>query len=69
MRFTPEIMSKIKEVIERLLWNKFIRTSKYVEWLANIVPVIKKNVTLRICIDFRNVNVITLKDEYHMHVA
>ncbi|KAK2382471.1 hypothetical protein QL285_070004 [Trifolium repens] len=68
-RFAPEIMSKIKEEIERLLRSKFIRTARYVEWLANIVPVIKKNGTLRVCIDFRDLNNATPKDEYAMPVA
>ncbi len=52
-RFAPEIMSKIKGEIERLLRSKFIRTARYVQWLANIVPVIKKNGTLRVCQDQR----------------
>ncbi|KAK2414316.1 hypothetical protein QL285_036920 [Trifolium repens] len=68
-RFAPDIMSKIKEEIERLLKSKFIRAARYVEWLANIVPVIKKNGTLRVCIDFRDLNNATPKDEYAMPVA
>ncbi|PNX70945.1 hypothetical protein L195_g057901, partial [Trifolium pratense] len=68
-RFAPKILSKIKEEIERLLRSKFIRTARYVEWLANIVPVIKKNGSLRICIDFRDLNNATSKDEYSMPVA
>ena len=68
-RFAPQIMSKIKEEIERLLKSKFIRTARNVEWLANIVLVIKKNVTLRISINFRDLNNATPKDEYHMSVA
>ncbi|XP_045802475.1 uncharacterized protein LOC123896075 [Trifolium pratense] len=59
----------MKEEIERLLRSKFIRTARYVEWLANIVPVIKKNGSLRICIDFRDLNNATPKDEYFMPVA
>jgi len=39
--FALEIMSKIKEEIERLLKSKFIRTTRYVKWLANINPIIK----------------------------
>lgn len=46
-RFVPEIMSKIKVEIERLLQNKFIRPFKYVEWLVNIVPAIKKMLPLK----------------------
>ena len=62
-------MSKIKEEIERLLKSKFIRTARYVEWLANIVPVIKENGKLRVYIDFRDLNATTPKDEYAMPVA
>ena len=68
-RFAPEILSKIKTEVERLLKCKFIRTMRYVEWIANIVPVIKKNGTLRVCIDFRDLNAATPKDDYPMHVA
>lgn len=67
--FAPEILSKIKEEVERLLKCNFIRTIRYVEWIANIVHVIKKNGSLRVYIDFRDLNVATPKDEYPMHVA
>lgn len=68
-QFAPEIFSKIKEEVKRPLRCKFIRTARYVKWLANIVPVIKKNGTLRVCIDFRDLNTTTPKDEYSMLVA
>ena len=51
------------------LTNFFIRTAGYVEWIANTIPVIKKNGTLRMCIDIRYLNVTTLKYKYPMHVA
>ena len=63
------MLFKIKVDIKRLLKSKFIRTTRYVKWLANIVPIINKNGTLRICIDFRDLNKATPKDEYPMHVA
>jgi len=44
----------------------FIRTARYVDWLANIVHVGKKNGTLRVCIDFRDLNQATPKEEYPM---
>ena len=68
-RFAPQILSKIKIEIQRLLKSKFIRTARYVDWLANIVPVIKKNGTLGVCIDFRDLNNATPKDQYAMPVA
>ena len=46
--FAPEILSKIKQEIERLLKCKFICIIRYVKWISNIVPVIKKNKTLRV---------------------
>lgn len=68
-RFAHEITLKIKVEIERLLRNKFIRPSRYVEWLNNIFPVIKKNDTLIVCINFKDLNAATPKDEYQMPVA
>ncbi|XP_059669124.1 uncharacterized protein LOC132314258 [Cornus florida] len=68
-RMSSEVMLKIKEEIERLLKAGFIRTVRYVEWLSNVVPVMKKNGKLRVCVDFRNLNNATPKDEYPMPVA
>lgn len=67
-RFAPEVDTKIKSEVERLLNAKFIRTAMYVNWISNVVPVIKKNGTLRICVDFRELNSATPKDEYPMPV-
>jgi len=68
-RFPPQIKSNITEEIDSLLKYGFIRTARYVDWLANIVPVVKKNGTLRVCIDFRDLNLATPKDEYPMPVV
>lgn len=68
-RFVPEVTLKIKEEIEGLLRSKFISTAMFVEWLENIVHFIKNNGSLRIYIDFRDLNVVTPKREYPMLVA
>ena len=65
----PNIILKVKEEIERLVASNFIRPARYVEWLSNIISVMKKNGKLRICVDFRNWNNATPKDEYPMSVA
>ena len=44
----PDIILKVEEEIERLVTTNFIRPVRYVEWLSNIVPVLKKNGKLRI---------------------
>lgn len=53
----------------RLLAVEFIEVAVYVEWLSNVVPVIKKNGKIRVCTDFRNLNLASPKDEYHMPIA
>lgn len=63
------MISKVKVKIERLLKAKFFRTAKYVTLLSNIIPIIKKNGKLRVYINFGNLNVATLKDEYPMSMA
>jgi hypothetical protein len=48
----------------------FIQPCRYAEWFSNIVPVEKKDSgKIRICIDFRDLNRATLKDEYPMPIA
>jgi hypothetical protein len=40
-----------------------------VEWISNIVPVEKNTDKIWVCIDFRNLNKATPKDEYPMPIA
>ncbi|KAM1344099.1 hypothetical protein ACFX2F_008222 [Malus domestica] len=69
-RMSEEIEEKVKEEIERLVKAGFIRPAKYVEWLANIVPVLKAvTKAVRCCVDYRNINSATPKDEYPMPMA
>jgi hypothetical protein len=68
--FKPEIIERVKEEVDRLLQAGFIQPCRYVDWVYNIVPVEKKNTgKIWICVDFRNLNQATPKDEYPMHVA
>ena len=52
-----------------MLKEWFIKTARYVNWLSNIVPIIKKNGQVKVCIDFRNLNLAMLKDEYVMPIV
>ena len=68
--FNPVIYDRIKEEINRLLDAGFIRSCRYAEWISNIVPVEKKDSgKIRVCIDFRDLNKATPKDEYPMPIA
>ena len=69
-RFNPIMYDRIEEEINRLLDAEFIRSCRYVEWISNIVPVEKKDSgKIRVCIDFRDLNKATPKDEYPMPIA
>ena len=65
-RMSKEVELKVKEDIEKLLNAKFIRSTRYVRWLANIIPV---NGNLSVCVDFRDLNVATPKDMYVMPIT
>jgi hypothetical protein len=67
--FRPDLIPRIKDEIHRLLEANFIRPCRYAEWVSNIVPVEKESGKLRVCIDFRNLNRATPKDEYPMPIA
>ncbi|KAI5339318.1 hypothetical protein L3X38_018590 [Prunus dulcis] len=66
-RMYMETELKVKEEIERLVKAGFIRPTIYADWLANIVPVLKRKIgAVRICVDYRNMNEASPKDEYPM---
>lgn len=68
-RMSNEVILKGKEEVKRLLKVGCIRVAQYAEWLSNVVPVVKKNGKIRVCVDFRNLNTVSLNDEYVMPLA
>jgi hypothetical protein len=68
-RCKADMLEPIKPEIKRLYDAGFIRPCRYAEWVSSIVPVIKKNGKVRVCIDFKDLNKATPKDEYPMPVA
>ncbi|GMP49154.1 hypothetical protein CsSME_00016227 [Camellia sinensis var. sinensis] len=63
-KYHPDLEEKIKGEIEKLQQAGFIRPIQYPTWLANIVPVKKKNGQIRVCVDFRDLNKSCPKDEF-----
>ena len=64
-----EVLEEVKKEIEKMLEAGFIRPCRYAEWISSIVPVEKKDGRWRVCVDFRDLNRATPKDEYPMPVA
>jgi hypothetical protein len=64
-----EVLEEVKNEIEKMLEAGFIRPCRYAEWISSIVPVQKKDDQWRVCVDFRDLNRATPKDEYPMLVA
>ena len=42
----------------------FLLVVKYLEWLANVIPVPKKDGKVRVCFDFRDLNKANPKDDF-----
>ena len=47
-RFWPDIMDAIEQEVRKLIDSGFIREEQYLDWVANIVLVTKKNGSIRI---------------------
>jgi len=63
-QFRPDIMEVVEAEVHKLIACSFIREEQHPDWVANIVPVLKKNEKIRICIDYRDLNTACPKDEF-----
>jgi len=60
----PKMPPIIQQELQKLYEAKIIEPIRYSNWVANVVPVRKKTSEIRVCIDFRNLNSASLKDNY-----
>ena len=56
--------ARAKEEIDKLLKVGFIRLVKHATWLSPIVVVPKKNGKIRVCVDYRKLNIVTITDAF-----
>ena len=63
-RMKPEWTLKIKEEVEKQYNAGFLRVVNYPKWLANVVQVLKKDRKVRMCVDFRDLNKSSSKDDF-----
>ena len=64
---SPLLLPPIEKEIRKLFEAKIIVSSRFYKWLANIVHVRKKSGKIRLCVDFKNLNQVSLNDKYPLH--
>jgi hypothetical protein len=64
-----EVLEEVKKEIEMMLEAGFIKPCRYAEWISSIVPVQKKDGRWQVCVEFRDLNRATPKDEYPMPIT
>ncbi|RVW53449.1 Transposon Ty3-I Gag-Pol polyprotein [Vitis vinifera] len=63
-RFAPSLELAGEKEIQKQLSVGFLSVVEYPEWLANVVPVPKKDGKVRVCVDFRDLNKASPKDDF-----
>jgi hypothetical protein len=63
-QINPMLPPIMEREVKKLLQAQIIVPLRYSEWVANLVPVRKKNGEIRLFVDFRNLNRSSLKDNY-----
>ena len=60
----PKLEPLIQSEVKKLLDAKIIFKVKHSKWVSNLVPVRKKSGEIRLCVDFRNLNRASDKENY-----
>jgi hypothetical protein len=64
-----EVLQEVKKEVEKMLEAGFIGPCRYAGWISSVIHVQKKDGRWRVCVDLRDLNRATQKDEYPMPVA
>ncbi|PKI58270.1 hypothetical protein CRG98_021352 [Punica granatum] len=70
-RQQADLLLRIKKEVIKQVDAGFLEVCNYSEWVANIVPMEKKNGKVRVCIDYRDLNRANPKDNFplpHIYV-
>jgi hypothetical protein len=63
-QINPMLLPVMEKEVKKMLDTQIIVPLRYSEWVANLVPVRKKSGEIRLCVDFRNLNRSSRKDNY-----
>ena len=55
---------KIKQEVRKQFDAGFLAVAQYPEWVANIVPIPKKDGKVQMCVDYRDLNRASPKDNF-----
>ena len=60
----PDMSEKIKAEVMKQLNAGFLAVTSYPQWVANVVPVPKKDGKVRMCMDYKDLNKASPKDDF-----
>eukprot|EP00253_Pinus_taeda_P034680 PITA_34680 len=63
-KINPKLLPSIEKEVNRLFKASIIVPIRFSDWISNLVLVQKKTREIILCIDFRNLNKVSLKDNY-----
>ena len=63
-KVNPKFSLLIKKELENMVEAKIIVPIRYSEWISNPMPSRKKTSDAMVCVNFRNLNVVSKKDNY-----
>ena len=62
-------MEAIESEVKKIIDSGFIRKEQHPNWVANIIPVPKKNEKIWICIDYHDLNATCPTDEFSLLIT
>lgn len=60
----PTLAPKMQKELMKLRDGGIIKPIRDSTWVSNLVPIKKKNGDISLCVDFKNLNIASLKDNY-----
>jgi hypothetical protein len=63
-RINPLLLPLIEKEVKKLFEAKIIVSLRFSKWVENMVPTRKKSGEIKLCVDFRNLNRVSLKENY-----
>ena len=62
-------MEAIEDKVHKLTECGFIRKEQHPDWIVNIMHVLKQNRKIRVCIDFRDLNIACPENEFSLPIT